>query len=185
MNRIEGSLKLGVASVVTRNEARKSVERIDLALGVFESPHELLEYTPLYSETDHLYAAAVHPASDAGHNESSLAAVLSGSRFASRRFLDDAERALLGLGTRARVSHASNLEALLALILTGQYVGFMPAHYARPWVETGALQRIDPTRYSRRSTLKVAIHRDSASRAIVTEFLAHLTERAGSTREPA
>ena len=111
--------------------------------------------------------------------------MLSASRFASRSFLDDAERALLGLGKLARVSHASNLEALLALILTGQYVGFMPAHYARPWVETGALQRIDPTRYSRRSTLKVAIHRDSASRAIVTEFLAYPTERADSTREPA
>ena len=160
-------------------------KRIDLALGVFESPHELLEYTPLYDETDHLYAAAAHPASDAGHDTATLAAVLSASRFASRSFLDDAERALLGLGKLARVSHASNLEALLALILTGQYVGFMPAHYARPWVETGALQRIDPTRYSRRSTLKVAIHRDSASRAIVTEFLVHLTERADSTREPA
>ncbi|WP_006913342.1 LysR substrate-binding domain-containing protein [Salinisphaera shabanensis] len=98
-------------------------KRIDLALGVFESPHELLEYTPLYDETDHLYAAAAHPASDAGHDTATLAAVLSASRFASRSFLDDAERALLGLGKLARVSHASNLEALLALILTGQYVG--------------------------------------------------------------
>jgi len=160
-------------------------KRIDLALGVFESPHDLLEYTSLYSETDYLYAAARHPACAVGDDAPALAEVLATARFASRSFLDDAERALLGLDIRTRVSHASNLEALLALILSGQYVGFMPTHYAQPWVESGALCRIGPARYSRRSTLKAAIHRDSTSRAIVTEFLALLCERGADTREPA
>jgi LysR family transcriptional regulator, transcriptional activator for bauABCD operon len=46
------------------------------------------------------------------------------------------------LGMARADSSADQIEAQLILVLTGRYLGFLPLHYARPWVEHGRLKEI-------------------------------------------
>ena len=41
-----------------------------------------------------------------------------------------------------------NVEGRAMLILSGNYIGFLPPHYAEPWVNSGLLIRIDPEHYA-------------------------------------
>ena len=142
-------------------------KRLDLAIGIFESPNEHLHYRPLYQETDYLYAAPEHPAAaDADQPDTTLAA----SRIVSRRFLREQELALLNQADREGITFTASLEAVAALILSGAYVGFLPGHYARRWLEDGELVCLDPGRYHRATTLQLATHSDSLERPIIKDF---------------
>jgi DNA-binding transcriptional LysR family regulator len=39
---------------------------------------------------------------------------------------------------------ADNMEALSLLVLSGHHLGFLPEHYAAPYVEEGLLARLNP-----------------------------------------
>jgi DNA-binding transcriptional LysR family regulator len=43
-----------------------------------------------------------------------------------------------------RSAHASDQEAVAAMVLSGVYAGFLPAHYAKPWVLAKQLKAIAP-----------------------------------------
>jgi len=98
-----------------------------------------LAYRPLFGETMHLYAGSHHP------------------WFAdTRRFkwADLRRQKLVGLGYHSpnmvlahhrrleRQATASDQEAVATLILTGCFVGFLPDHYAQPFVEAGRMRAV-------------------------------------------
>ena len=97
--------------------------------------------------------------------------VLAKSRLVSRRFLHDQEMALLNLGERERITFTANLEAIAVLILSGGHLGFLPDHYAAPWVARGELVALDTERLRHASDLQVAMHPDSASRPVIQAFV--------------
>ncbi len=37
------------------------------------------------------------------------------------------------------------MEGALTFILSGRHVGYLPCHFAAPWVERGLLHALDPT----------------------------------------
>lgn len=127
-----------------------------------------LVYDDLFGETMQLYAGQHHPwftAPDKGLDWSAL-----------RR------QALVALGYHSpnmalthrrqleRAATASDQEAVATLILSGGYVGFLPDHYARVFVEQGQMRAVAPQvlRYDCRFS---AIHRASPSPLRVTELL--------------
>ena len=151
-------------------------KRLDLAIGIFESPNEHLHYQPLYQETDYLYTAPDHPvATEADRRDTALAS----ARIVSRRFLREQELALLNQADREGITFTASLEAVAALILSGAYVGFLPGHYAQRWVAGGELVRLDPKRYHRDTPLQLATHPDSLDRPIIKDFSARLSNAAG------
>ena len=46
------------------------------------------------------------------------------------------------------VAHSSNMEGIVALILSGKLIGHLPAHFAEPWVKSGRLRPILPDKLS-------------------------------------
>jgi len=100
-----------------------------------------LDYHPLFKEQMDLYCSPGHPLFD-------------------RHDLDDDDEAIrqhryAGLGYHSpnmELGHAMNLrrrasaydqEAVATLIRSGRYVGFLPDHYARYFVERGQMRRLD------------------------------------------
>jgi DNA-binding transcriptional LysR family regulator len=101
------------------------------------------------------------------------------ARVISRSYwnLADIER----LGIRQFGAIANSMEAALALILTGQFVGFLPIHVAAPLVKLGKLRRLMPASLGYRAEV-VAITKASAARnPILNVFLALVQEM--SSRE--
>ncbi len=150
-------------------------KRIDVALGIFERYHDTLEYAFVYEEVDYLYAAPTNPAAQQqalGANKSKLLDSLKHQNFAARNFLNEQDIACLGYDLLADVSYTANLEAIAFLILSGRYVGFMPAQYAAPFVKSGRLVPVLANHIKRVSAMTLA-HRkaEDKNRPVIREAL--------------
>ena len=71
--------------------------------------------------------------------------------------LPDNERAFI------YTARAQNIEGLAHLILSGQYLAFLPVHYARNWLGTGQMRSLLPSSYAYTSLYEI-IRRKSAAR---------------------
>jgi DNA-binding transcriptional LysR family regulator len=68
------------------------------------------------------------------------------------------------------------MEAQLTLILSGQFIGFLPRHFADPWVSRGELRPLLTQSHSFDSMQKIAYRRESVGTPIIDAFLAVLLE---------
>lgn len=101
-----------------------------------------LEYQPLYEERSQLYCAVGHPLYYVDEN------ALEDERLNSQ----DAIAPTFRLPAEARAHYqalrctasASDREGMAFLILTGRYIGYLPDHYARQWVQEGRLRALKP-----------------------------------------
>lgn len=110
-------------------------------LGIGSFPHKIkgLEYTPLYREEHGLYCGRGHSFFDIAEPELDMAR-LRDAPVVSRGYWRDEHRKTLGFDNVAAVAH--QMEPQLVSILSGRYIGFLPMHYARWWVERGELRRL-------------------------------------------
>ncbi|AUA55361.1 Cyn operon transcriptional activator [Achromobacter spanius] len=112
---------------------------IQIAVGYFLHRVPMLEYTPLFQERQVAYCGATHP----------LAAR------AGRVTVDDVadadwtwrtyplpEASFTGRPRRI-TSQADNMEAAAMLILSGAHLGYLPEHFAAPYVTAGLLHALD------------------------------------------
>jgi LysR family transcriptional regulator, transcriptional activator for bauABCD operon len=142
-----------------------------------------LVYDELFDETMQLYAGQEHPwfvALDHGLDWDALRRqALAALGYHSPNMALTHQRQL------ERAATASDQEAVATLILSGGYVGFLPDHYARVFVEQGQMRSVAPgvLRYDCRFS---AIHRASPAPLRVTELLrqalreAHAAPAAGT-----
>ena len=105
---------------------------------------ESLVYAPLFEETMYLYAGRGHP--------------WFGADDARLRWADLRHQALAGLGYHSpnlelahrrrlvRTATASDQEAVATLVLSGAFVGFLPDHYAEPFVRAARMRAVAPQR---------------------------------------
>ncbi|MDO6746078.1 LysR family transcriptional regulator [Gilvimarinus sp. 1_MG-2023] len=150
-------------------------KRVDIALGIFERYHDGLEYRALYEELDYLYAAPGSPAATLqaeGASSQQLQEALKHQNFAARNFLNESDIGSLGYDLLGDISYTANLEAIAFLVLSGRYVGFMPAQYAAPFVSEGRLTPILPNQIKRVSTMALAYRRgEDKDRPIIATAL--------------
>ncbi|WP_321795020.1 LysR family transcriptional regulator [Caballeronia sp. J97] len=118
--------------------------RLHLAVGPFPAQIPGLDYSPLYREEQGLYCASTHPLHERAHGRVPVS-LLSKERLAARAYLGSHELRLLRIPQAAAI--VDNVEGRAMLILSGNYIGFLPPHYAQPWVHSGLLTRIDAAHY--------------------------------------
>ena len=128
-------------------------ERFHLAIGPFHPLPESLVMYPLYGERQVLCCGPEHglfgrPGRQLKTKE------LENARYAARSYMDGAG---LSDGVMFReTAYASNMEALALLILSGEYIGYLPRHFAQPWIDGGELWPLAERRLGYDSRFSVA-----------------------------
>lgn len=117
-------------------------DRIDMAIGAFDTRSEAIAAQWLYTERQHLYCGVGHRFFDRA------------SAQIPRSEVEAADWVKRGYSLGAHVTHpveivyssatAANIEAVALLILAGQHIGHLPEHFARPYEEAGQIRRISP-----------------------------------------
>lgn len=131
-----------------------------------------LNYHPLYSETSRLYCSAEHPlfpVADEEIDESRLAAYEAvGQSFAPCK-------SVMTLLDQLNVTaKASDREGIAFMILTGLYVGFLPDHYARRWVESGQMRALCASRMSYDLDYAAIVRKGGSPSMVLDTFLQSL-----------
>ena len=120
---------------------QEKVLKGDLHLGIGSFPHKIkgLDYAPLYEETHGLYCGRGHHLFGVEDCELDMDN-LRNEPIVSRGYWRDEHRKALGFNNVAAVVY--QIEPQLISVMSGRYIGFLPEHYARLWVESGTLRRL-------------------------------------------
>lgn len=133
---------------------------------------ESLAYNPLFEETMFLYAGEGH--------------AWYGSAQTAHGWDDLRQQDLAALGYHSpnmalaherrleRAATASDQEAVATLVLSGAYVGFLPDHYAQPFVDAGRMRAVTPHTLSYRCTFACIRRRAPAPVRVAEMFRAAL-----------
>ena len=131
-----------------------------------------LSYQSLLHEGHELYCAAGHPLfarapRDIGIEE------LSGHAYVARSHLPPTVE--LGRDQVKWCAEVSDMEAMAHLILSGQFIGFMPVHYAYLWTSQGRMRPIRPDRLRHMSHFEIATRSERKGDRLVGALLKELT----------
>lgn len=140
-----------------------------------------LDYLPLFKERQSLYCAKGHPlfgVPDAAITD----AILSEHPFVARGYLHQYD--LKRIGHHGEEATVEMMESQLILILSGVFVGYLPAHYAKAWVERGDLRALRDGHYSYDSAFYLVSQRGGAENPLVRRFREVVLETKSATPAP-
>lgn len=127
-----------------------------------------LDYLPLYDEPSYLYCSNRHPLfSQATQVELST---LYTARAIQPNYRMPPEAIQLHQLLQPTAT-ASDREAIAFLILTGEYIGFLPDHLAASWVNQGLMTALRPDQMHFSITLAAATRKGRRQNLIVDKFL--------------
>lgn len=134
-------------NVCEAREVETSVVNGRSLVGIGVSRHQIrgLDYYPLYNEVNFLYCGLGHPLFDCQSSETK--ALLQQAQVVTSNYMRDKEARNDDLNyTNAATAYHD--EGIAHLILSGQFIGYLPEHYASDWVSKGLLKPILPEQYS-------------------------------------
>ena len=126
-----------------------------------------LDYVPVLEERQSLYCARGHPLfgiADAAITN----AVLSDHPFVARGYLHQYD--LKRIGQHGEEATVEMMEAQLVLVLSGAFIGYLPAHYAQAWVDRGELRALRDERYGYDSAFYLVTQRGDADNPPINRF---------------
>lgn len=128
-------------------EIEKSVLDGRMHIGVIPALRPLagLEYLDLYSEQSRLYCGHNHALYARPEAEVQLQEVLACAAVLATGVLPDAARAFSQQMQGAAT--ATDREGIAFLILAGEYIGFLPRHYAQRWVSEQRMREVLPRHF--------------------------------------
>jgi DNA-binding transcriptional LysR family regulator len=132
----------------------------------------------LSAERQSLYCAKGHPLFNV--DDEMAGRRLSLHAIVARGYLHSQD--LKRLGHRQADATVEMMEAQLILILSGGFIGYLPAHYAASWVARGELRCLCDKTLSYDSMFYAVSQRSAAENPLVRRFLAALT---GNGAQPA
>lgn len=140
---------------------------LDVAVGIFFNELPSLSYRPLYREREVLVCHRSHPLS-AIQDVATQARAIPAAAKVMRTFMGEREFPFAGTGNQVAAASVTNLEAAAMLVLSGAYIGFLPLHYARAWIDSGELVVLLQDRFTRYSqfSLVTRTHAALASRSL-------------------
>ncbi|GAA0574732.1 LysR family transcriptional regulator [Caenispirillum bisanense] len=158
-------------------EAPQDLERrlldgsLDIAIGSFPTRVSGLEYEPLYTERQHFYCGAGHPLFTAA--EVTVEAVRA-CRIVARGYWHQNDLRRIGLPLSSAAATVQNMEAQAMLILSGGYLGYLPTHYAAPWVVAGQLKALLPEATAYAAPFDLVTRRGARETRVLATMVADL-----------
>jgi DNA-binding transcriptional LysR family regulator len=117
---------------------------IDLAIGWTGYQLPSLRYLPLFKETQTIYCERRHPLFE--QTEIIEPSALERQDWVRRAY--SMPTSLPFYKPPISTASATHMEAVAHLIISGLYVGYLPQHYAQPWVDENRLRAILPKEMS-------------------------------------
>jgi len=134
-------------NVCEAREVETSVANGRSLVGIGVSRHHIrgLDYFPLYNETNYLYCGEGHALFNCQPTE--INSLLEKAEVITSNYMRDKEVRNDGLNYQNSAA-AYHDEGIAHLILSGEFIGYLPEHYANYWVEKGLFKSILPDQYS-------------------------------------
>ncbi|WP_442488856.1 LysR family transcriptional regulator [Halomonas litopenaei] len=129
------------------NEIERSLIEGRIHIGILPCHQELpsLRYHELYREKSYLYCDRTHPLFSYSKEQ------LHRSRLCDHDYVAPAYKPDINLLKQQAVlnttARAYQMEGIANLILSGHYIGFLPDHYARQWVENHRMKALLPEQF--------------------------------------
>jgi len=140
-------------------------ERLDVAIGAFPAKLQGLHYRPLYLEQHYLYCGQSHPLFG---KQNVSRAQIARQRMVSRSYWNEAELARHGF--RHSEASVETMEAQLILLLSGAWMGYLPEHYAAPWVAQNKLHALNPEIFAYQSPFSLIIRKSRLKEPLIQAF---------------
>lgn len=162
--------------MIAPNEIEAGVLDGKLQVGVVPALRSLpgLNYFPLYDERSQLYCSAEHPLFNQAHENIDDKA-LSQCDAVLPAYPQTADIKQQQADLKATAS-SSDREGIAFLILSGQYIGFLPTHYAERWTEKGMLRAINPDHRFFYTPFSAITRKGARPNLILEAFLADLEQ---------
>ena len=140
---------------------------LHVAIGPLQRRRRELIYTPVLVEKQTLYCGRSHTLFNRAPDRIEVVE-LGGVEFVGRDYLANWQ-APRGIHFRTTAT-TGHMEATTQLILSGTHLGYLPEHYASPWVAMDHLRPIPPNILSYGSAFSM-VRRRSANTAALVEFV--------------
>lgn len=153
----------------------------DIVIGPLPKRSPGVEYIDYYAEPHHLYCGKGHLLFSMPDDLIDRKEVES-TRFSVRSYRHFDDLHFVG-HSRAGASIVA-MEAHLMLLLSGRFIGFLPTHFAEPWVQQGNLRPILKETHSFDSMHSIGYRRESVGTPIVDMFLDVLLKLRDDSTKP-
>ncbi|RWU17222.1 LysR family transcriptional regulator [Pseudomonas alkylphenolica] len=145
--------------------------QLDLAISYFSRPLPTLTYQPLYTEEIGMFCGRKHPLFEV---DAPTLEQLQASDWIRHGFLPAGQ--VLPVTPERASATAHHMEAVAHGVLAGTHLGYLPVHYARPWLDSGQMRALHPAtlRYEVQHSMitHVGHPQSEAVRAFIDELLA-------------
>lgn len=157
--------------MIPPNEVEKGVLDGTLHVGMIPKIRTLsgLSYEPLYEEKLLMYCGKGHPLFNNDHTE----LCLSDWDVVIPAYAQTPEVHALYADMKGAAS-ATDREGIAFLLLTGQYLGYLPDHFARRWVDDGTMQAVDPNRFGYTQQFVSITRKERRANLVLETFLQSL-----------
>ncbi|WP_020592952.1 LysR family transcriptional regulator [Kiloniella laminariae] len=170
-----------VLTVLSPNQLERELleQRLDVIIGAFPRHLPGINYSTLFEEHQNLYCGKGHPLFEAEEQE--IAEVdITVHRQAQRGYTAGRPHPS-NLGSGAFNATSYHMEGLVYLIMTGHFLGHLPDHYARRWVETGQLRCLHPDRFGYTSAFELGTRAGTHLSPVVRGFIQELQISSGQS----
>ncbi|MDE1173151.1 MAG: LysR family transcriptional regulator [Parvibaculaceae bacterium] len=143
--------------------------RANLGISIVARPVPNLDMLPLFEEINHLYCGAEHSLFAVPDEE------LTFERIADCRMVDVSAAGEAGFVEALRqkfqiAARSNSIDARVILLLSGEFLGFLPPPYARTWVERGQLRALMPSSITTTNVFYAIFNRAAPPSLIVDQF---------------
>lgn len=146
--------------------------RLHVAIGLFHNQVSSITYSPLFDEKHCLYVAANHPLfsrEDNGISDGELKSV----QYVSWGYVEEQHGWETPFDFSKTVA-SPFLEGVVYMILSGQFVGYLPTHYADFWVDRNRMRALFPSRLQRTFQFSLIQRRSGRQSHLTRMFLKKL-----------
>ena len=145
--------------------------KLHIGISAFYQHVPGLNYERLFNERQTLYCGASHPLYPRAPARVSLSAV-AGAKYVARGYMGHrAAKPTVPMNTAAT---SYDMESIARFILSGHFIGYLPAHYAALWFDRGQMRPLLPDRLDYDSVFEVATRKGAPKIGIVEAFLEDL-----------
>ncbi len=151
---------------------------LDVAVGSFPRVALGLTYTDLYEERHHFYCGRDHPLFSVPDEDVDFDAIRA-HRLIGRQYWGARDLKMFA-GHRIGAT-VSEMEPEAILILSGQFLGYLPVHFAQSWVARGQLRDLAPQRFGYTAPFQLTYWADRLKRPRVAALVEAILAAHGRT----